>query len=134
MASITVTVASVVRATGQTTAPGTAGETITAGQPLYLKASDSRYWLADGNLSAEGSTIAGISLHASLAGQPITFMTSGPVTLGVAAMTVGQAHYLHTTAGLISDGQITGYQSLIGVAQTTDILYVHLWNSGIQKA
>lgn len=134
MAAITVTVASVVKGTGAVTGAGIAGETITAGCPLYLKSSDSRYWLADANVSAETSTVVGISLHASLAGQPIVFITSGLVTIGSGAMVAASTHYLHTNPGAISDGHVTGYTSILGVSSTTDILYVSIFNSGYQHA
>ena len=48
MAAISITAANVVKGTGAQIETGIAAETITAGELVYKKASDSKFYLADG--------------------------------------------------------------------------------------
>jgi hypothetical protein len=69
MADISVTAASVVPGANATLIQSTAGETITAGMAVYLKASDSRWWKAqaDGTIYVVSATAGGICPEADLA-------------------------------------------------------------------
>src|SRR5258708_6568545 len=63
---------------GATNKSGIAGESITAGQSLYKDATDgNKMKLSDANVAAK-SKVAGVSLHAALAGQPIQYSESDP--------------------------------------------------------
>lgn len=99
---------------------GTAGETITAGQTLYLDAATNTYKLADVNASGK-DVIAGISLHGASSGQPIKFQAGGTINLGV-TLTVGLIYVGSATPGGIApsaDG-ITGWKTcVLGIATTT---------------
>lgn len=137
MADLIVTAASVVKGTGASTATGIAGEAITAGQPLYIDATDNgELKLADANDTAAKAAIAGIALHAASTGQPITYQTSGEITIGV-TVAVGTLYVVSATAGgiaPIADLVSTNYVSVIGIAKTAAILTLGLNNTGIQKA
>jgi hypothetical protein len=98
MAEITVTAASVAFSSG-TQVVGTAGETITAGQSVYLKASDSRLWKAQADGTAAEAAAVGIALHGSLAGQPLAYAGNGSVINIGGTTAAGVFYYVGTTAG-----------------------------------
>lgn len=82
---------------------GTAGETVAAGNLVYLKASDSRWWKADADLTATIDLIQlGIAQGAGTAGASIT---GGVLRRGVdsnqSGMAVGLA-YISNTAGALA--------------------------------
>lgn len=134
MADLTITAASVVAGSGAITVTGTAGATITAGQVVYLDTADSKYKLADNNSATElARTPVGIALHGAALDQPLTILTSGPVTIG-ATMTAGVAYYLSDTPGGICPvaDLLTGeYPSIIGIATSTTVLNVKIHASGV---
>lgn len=133
MADISITAANITpgTATGfsfnKTT--GTAGETITAGQSVYLKASDNKIYLADANASADTAAAVGVSLHGALAGQPIAYGTSGPLNFGaillagkwyvVSATAGGIAPVADLTTGWYSTMLFYGYSTSVGILMPT---------------
>lgn len=94
MAALTITAASVVKsATSNLDTSGIAGETITAGMPVYLKASDSKLWKAlSGGTAAQADAI-GIAMHAALAGQPLVIAKTGG-TINIGATTAKTTTYM----------------------------------------
>jgi hypothetical protein len=129
MADITITAASVVAGTGSVRKAGIAGETITAGQAIYLSSTTQKWMLADNNSAeAEPRTAIGIALNGAALNQPTVALTSGDVTIG-ATLTAGAAYYLSDTAGGIcplADVLSGEYVCLIGLAKTTAILDVDI--------
>ena len=123
MADVTVTAANV-RA-GDTTSGANvttvkAGETITAGMSVYKKASDSEYYKADANLSAEGagSTDIAVALTNAGDGEPMVIQDKGVYTVG-GTVTLGQIYVVSATAGGIapaSDGASGWYTTILGTA------------------
>jgi len=118
---------------------GTAGETVTAGQVVYLKASDNRLWLATANASSVVAlaTVKGIALHGASAGQPLRIQTSGTIEVGAAAtVVVGKTYVLSATAGAICpDADISTtayYKSILGVGTTAARIALAVNNSGAQ--
>lgn len=135
MANLTITASSVAAATSAEKGDGTAGETITAGMPLYQAAADGKYYKAISSSSA-AATVAGISLHAALSGQPIQFIKSGNLTAG-ASMTRGMIYSVSATAGAImpyTDYAAGQYVSRLGVAANTTVLVVGIANSGVARS
>lgn len=134
MADLSITAANVVRGTDSTISTGIAGATITAGQAVYLDTANNRYKLADNNgASALVRTPVGIALHGASAGQPLTILTGGDVTIG-ATLTAGVAYYLSDTPGGICPvaDLLTGeYPTLIGIAKSTTVLDVNIQPSGV---
>jgi len=108
---------------------GLSGEGITAGQSVYLKSSDSKIYLADANASVDTAAAVGISLHAALAGQPISYGTSGPLNFGVillagkwyvvSATPGGIAPVADLTTGWYSTMLMYGYSTSIGILMPT---------------
>lgn len=134
MADLTVTAANVVN-NGGTTANDIAGETITAGQPLYKKTStDSRLYKAENDVNTESAGVVGISLHAALVGQPIAYAVSGPINIG--ATTVKGIYALSAAAGGIApvaDLVATNRIVYLGYATSTaGAFVVAIQNTGVQ--
>jgi hypothetical protein len=100
MADITVVAATVAWASGAIQS-GTAGETITAGMPVYLKTSDSRLWKAQCDGTAAEAAAVGISLHASLAGQPLAYAGNGSV-INIGGTTAKTVYVVSAAAGAVA--------------------------------
>lgn len=102
--------------------PGTAGETVSAGQAVYLSTTDGRWYKAGTGVTAGVvDALLGISQGAGTAGIAIT----GGVDLwgldsNQSGLTVGASYFLGATAGTISTA--TSTRSL-GKARSTTSLY-----------
>lgn len=134
MADLSITAANVAAGGGAKIVPGTAGEAITAGQVVYLDSSTGRFKLADNNsATAAVRSPYGIALNGAAAGQPLSVLTSGPITIG-ATLTAGVAYYLSATAGGIcpvADLATGQYPTVLGIATSTTVLRVNLTESGV---
>lgn len=137
MADLTITAASVAAGSSARKTTGTAGATITAGQVVYLDSADNKYKLADcDSATAAARSPAGIALHASLANQPLTVLTSGSITIG-ATVTAGIAYYLSGSAGGIcpvADLGTGDYPSLLGFATSASVINVDIESAGVALA
>lgn len=126
MADITVTAANVLRTSG-TFESGTAGETLTAGQCVYLKAADSRLWKAQADGTSAEATAVGITLHAALAGQPVAYAKTGAV-INIGGTTSKATKYVVSAAagGVAPLADLTSgqYISELGYATATDGSFV----------
>lgn len=103
MADISITPGSVVKGTGAViNRERVAGESITAGQAVYRKASDDKWWRADSDTgsSAEADAL-GVALHAASANQPLAVQTGGQITIG-ATIAAGVFYYVSNNAGGIA--------------------------------
>lgn len=131
MADLTVTAANCLTIDG-TYDVGVAGGSITAGQPLYKDTANSSVLkAADANASDLASTVCGIALHAASTGQPLRYQMTGTITIG-ATMTAGVIYCASANAGGIAPSAdiTTGWRtSIIGVATTTTILTLKIYNS-----
>lgn len=130
-ADLTITAASVAPSTGAQTVNGTAGATITQGQPVYLDSTTSTYKLSDNNLSGAKSC-SGIALNAASSGQPLTIQTGGAINLG-ATLTVGKIYVVSATAGAIAPSAdlATGNDVIIlGVATSSSIMQMQIFAPG----
>ena len=134
MADISITAANVVAGTNASTATGTAGETITAGQVVYKSATTSKFMKADGDSATAGATEPfGIALNGASLNQPLSVPKAGPPTIG-ATLPAGTAHYLGDDPGGIcplADLATGDDVVLIGLATTTAILDVDFQISGV---
>jgi hypothetical protein len=93
MADFVVTPANVIASASAQTSTGTTGTgvTITAGQSL-CKNADGTIGLYKANGAAPSNVFVGVSLHGSLAGQPITYVRIDPAfTPGFALAAIGDA-------------------------------------------
>jgi len=130
MADITVTAASVAQSTNaQVNNSHNAGATITAGQSVYLSASNT--WLlaqCDGTALEAGSGTFGIALHGSLSGQPLAVQVAGTITIG-GTVAAGTPYVISATAGGIApfaDLGSTNKVTFLGFASTTGAIDMSL--------
>jgi hypothetical protein len=129
MVDISITPASVVAGSNVTRLSGTAGETITAGQAVYLDSTVQKYLRADNNVALiEARRAVGIALNGASLNQPIVVQTSGPITIG-GTLVAGTAYYLSASPGAIcpSADVVSGSAvCLIGLAASTTVLNISI--------
>ncbi|NDE15348.1 hypothetical protein EBZ80_10500 [bacterium] len=100
MANYTFTAADITADASATIKNGTAGDTITAGQAVYLKLDDSRkVWRASKGAAAS-AIVAGIALNSASAGQPVFYCERGIVNVTSGQVAVGAVVVLSTAGGL----------------------------------
>lgn len=135
MADLSITAANVLKGTNSQVAQGTAGATITAGQPLYADSTDSFKLKLAIATSAAASKVVGISLHAALDEQPIQYLVSGQYTVG-ATVVVGLIYALSATSGQIcpnADLASTNFPSVLGIAISATVMDVLIHNGQVAK-
>lgn len=137
MADLSITATSVVAGVNAAKTTGIAGATITAGQLVYLDASDGRYKLADANGSGTAiKEVQGVALHGAASGQPLTIQRQGTVTIG-ATVAVGTIYALSATAGGIApvadlaSGHVV---SIVGVGASASAILLGIFNSAVAVA
>lgn len=137
MADISITPASVVKGSGAiVNKERVAGETVTAGQVVYLKSSDSKWWLAQSDGTSAEAEAQGIALHAAAANQPLAVQTLGSITIG-ATVAAGVFYYVSNTAGGIcpvADLGSADYVTAIGYGTSTSAIYVNPIPTGVVLA
>jgi hypothetical protein len=125
MADLSITAANVVAAAGSKRATGTAGAAITAGQIVYLDATDSKYKLFDADMAGVGNIRkVFMALNGAANNQPLTVLASGEVTIN-AVMTAGTTYYGSPNAGgvaPVADLLAGDNVIVLGVAKTTTVL------------
>lgn len=137
MADITVTSTSVIPGANATVLTGTAGETITAGQSVYLNASS--LWMkaqCDGTALEAGSSNRGIAVTGAAINQSINVQIAGTITIGATVVATTQYIVSATAGGIcpIADIASTNYLTLLGYASTTGALVMNASATGVQKA
>ncbi len=136
MADLTVTATSVVPSTG-TIGTGTLGETCTAGQAVYLKASDLKLWKAQADGTAAEADAVGILLNGGAAGQSANYVTSGPMVVG-ATTAAGVFYYVSAGAGGIGVvGDLASTNKVVSLGYATGVagqFTVRITNTGASLA
>ena len=95
MANLSLTAANVLKTTSTQFSYGTFGETVAAGEWVYLK-DDGKLWLADATSAIKADTV-GQALNGGAAGQPAQYVFAEDITLS--GMTVGTFYFLSATPG-----------------------------------
>lgn len=120
MADLTVTATSVVPISGSVQS-GIAGETITAGNSLYIKAADGKLWKAQCDGTAEEATCVGVAMNGGAVNQPVAYVADGSVNIG-ATTSKATTYVVSATAGGIApqaDLIATNRISYVGYATDT---------------
>jgi len=128
MTDVSITAANVVPTGTYAKSIVTYGETITAGQSLYLKASDGKYWKTQCDGTAEEAAAGGIALVGGGANQLGVLLTSGTLTIG-GTLVAGRHYAVSRAAGGIcpeSDLVSTDKVTILGLATTTAIINVNI--------
>jgi len=133
MVDLTITAASVQPTSSTKRLTKIAGAAITAGQSVYVDASD-LLQLADCDASATTAAATGISLANVAAGQPCSYATTGDLDMG-SIITAGEIYVLSGTAGGIApeaDLASGDYVTILGVGKDADTMTIHIYASGNQ--
>ena len=132
MADLSITAANVVGGGSRTQyKTANAGATITQGMPVYKIAATGLIAPA-ANTSAATAYVVGIAVNAALSGQPVTYQTAGPITIG-ATVAPGQL-YVVSAAGAISavNDHTTGdYMTYLGAGVSTTVIDISIHASGV---
>jgi len=129
MADLSITPANVNPSEDAITREGVAGSTIAAGQVVSVV--DNEVVLADASPS-QPNFVRGLLVNSGSAGQPVTYVSSGDVTIG-SGYTVGTRLFLSATAGGVcpyadlSTGDAIVY---IGIIKSATTLSVNIHNVG----
>ena len=133
MADLTITASAVVPAAGSQTTRVTAGATITAGQVVYMDVNGVAQ-LARAN-SATTDDAIGIAVSGSSSGQPLTIVSSGPLSFG-SIISTGKIYVLSAAAagGIapIDDIAIGDYVTRIGYGLNATQIQVDLNTTSVQ--
>ncbi|MBB5038264.1 hypothetical protein [Prosthecobacter dejongeii] len=120
-ADVSVTAANVRVSSLAVIMPGTFGEAVTAGQPVYV-GPDSRYYLTDVNVAGK-TELAGIAINGGAAGQPALVCSEDPAfTPGFTLSTSAPVYVASATAGGIApvaDVTTGWFTTVIMVARST---------------
>lgn len=102
---------------------GTAGETVAAGNVVYFKSADQRWWKAD---QATASTCVGVQLGfaqgVATAGNAVNVLIAG-LEKNQSGLTLGSDYYLGTAAAIASSAGAAN-EVFVGRAKTASILLV----------
>lgn len=121
MADVTITAANVSLGASASGSVVQVGEAVTAGQPLYLKAADSKYYKADANAGTAEATVTGIAMIPASADERTYMVTAGNIDIGGTTV-VGTTYILSATAGGIApetDYATGSYKTTLGTASNT---------------
>jgi len=136
MATITLTAANVRVGASGTASVGVAGETVSVGDFLYLKAGDGKYWKAVNTTEAEAN-IVGVALTNAAADGNVAYLNIvDQVTYldhSTAVFTQGQTYVVGDTAGTVMDAADIGasdYVTVAGVAASTTSLLLFRGTTG----
>lgn len=114
-----------------------AGEALAAGDVVYLKAADDKYWKADANASVDTAAAKGIVMQQTVAvGQHLQPATGGEITIG-GTIVAGQIYVVSANAGKVcpaADLASTHWSTRLGTAKTVAVFTIDISISGIQLA
>jgi hypothetical protein len=129
MAAISITAANVIPSSQATYYTGTAGATITQGQPLYLDTVTNTYKLAN---ALTNSPIAGVALVGSSNGQQTVICSRDPNFVFGGTSTTGNIVLVGNTAGTLQpyEDRTTGwYVTSLGVMISTTRMNFYITGS-----
>jgi len=136
MADLAITAANVVPDADATVNRGSiAGDTITAGMPIFEDTGDGNK-MKPCEAGAEASSVcAGIALNGASDGQPVDYITAGDFTVG-ATVVVGISYFATNAGGMgvWAEVAVAEYASLVCVGISTTKARIVLANTGAVKA
>lgn len=112
-----------------------AGENISAGQAVYVKASDGKAYKAVATADESTYSWVGVASNTVTTGQTVTYWKPGAIATGVGTGTIGDTAFITDTAGTIGTTPGTRYAS-IGIYRTTTSIELrapHFIRSGTQS-
>jgi len=136
MAAIAITAGSVIPSSSAVIKYGVAGETITAGQVLYVEPVTNLMKLCDANSTAAIATAAGIALNGASVNQRVYYCTedTGGFAIGATILS-GDTLWTSATAGGITKtaaDQTSGvYSTVIGGMTSTTLAQIKIVAGGL---
>lgn len=134
MADLTITAANVVPGSDATLyKDGVAGETITAGMSVYIKATDGKVYKAKCSGLITEAAAKGIALNGGTAGQPIVVQTNGTLNIG-ATVAAGVWYFVSPNYGGIcpaGDVVSTEYSTTLCYGISTTQVKMQVFATGI---
>jgi hypothetical protein len=127
MADFSITAADVIADSAATIKSGTAGTTITAGKPVYLKLDDSKKVYPASNAAAASTIVAGIALNAASAGQPVFYIERGLLTITASAVARGTVVMLGASGALcpVADVGTGEFPCVVGIGMASNKILVN---------
>ena len=113
------------------------GATISAGQTVYLDTADSKYKLADANLSAAAAAAKGIAVTPGVDTGYGYVATGGSIVLVGTTMAIGEHYSVGATAGdIVPNSDLTSgwYCTDLGTAASATQLDLNIVVTGISHA
>jgi hypothetical protein len=103
-----------------------AGEAIAAGDPCYIKGSDSLVYKSVGTTTNAAAKVDGWAAGAAASGEAVSLLTDVELHYG-SGLTPGARYYVSLTAGVIQDSASTGGTG--AVAKAIDATRIRVWAS-----
>lgn len=131
MAAFSITAANVLHSTSATIFTGTAGATLTQGQPVYLDAVTSTY---KGANSLTNNACAGIAMVGASAGQDLVICSRDPNFVPGYVLNVGNIPLVGNTAGAVQpyEDRTTGwYVTSLGVGIGNNRMNFYITGSNV---
>lgn len=111
-----------------------AGETITAGQQVYLSPTTSKWMKGDSDSgTAAAHDVKGVALNGASLDQPLAVQKKGSITIG-ATLVAGDPYYASNTAGGICPKADVGTGEeviLLGLATSTTVLELDIQKTAV---
>jgi len=105
---------------------GTSGEAITAGQGVYIKASDGKLWKTVGSANESTFQFVGIAnTTVGAADLTVSYSPPGHQVTGLSGLTAGSFYYVSDTAGTLATTPGTRF-ARVGIAISTTVMLVTL--------
>lgn len=122
-ADLSITATNVIPSSAAVIQTGTAGEALTAGQLVYKKATDRKFYKADcDSATAEVRDCYGIAVTSSGAGAPVSVVIEDPsLQIAASGLTNGTIYILSATAGGLApaaDATTGWYVTVVAVAKS----------------
>lgn len=136
MAAISITAGSVIPSSSSVIKFGVAGETVTAGQVLYIEPVTLLMKLCDANSTAAIATAAGIALNGASVNQRVYFCSEDTVGFAIGATILsGDTLWTSGTAGGITktaaDNVNPVYATVLGVMISTTLAKIKIITGGL---
>ena len=111
-----------------------AGEALDAGEVIYIDSTTGKAMKAVNNDTAPKAEVVGLVVNSADADQPVAYVASGEVEVGVVLPASGHLLVLSSTAGALADsGDLTTGQhvTLIGWSTATNKLKLNIVKTGV---
>jgi hypothetical protein len=135
MADLVVIAANVKPGSDLVTKRGIAGETISAGDSLFI-ATDGELELCEKDQAVADAACVGVAVNDAAALQPVEYGITGTIDMG-AILAIGQTYIVGAGPGGLApeaDAAVGNFTTVVGIATTANILKLGILQSGVAHA